>query len=61
MFGNHDREKQDKLDGINCTVTTCSYHGGGNTCHANSIKVGTEYANDKSETFCSTYMHKPGM
>lgn len=61
MFGNQDQGKNSKLDGINCSVTTCSYHGTGNCCQAASIKVGTEYAADKSETFCATYQHKPGL
>ncbi|MCL2081936.1 MAG: DUF1540 domain-containing protein [Oscillospiraceae bacterium] len=43
---------------INCTVETCDFHGSDNCCHASSIKVGTEYALDKTETFCSTYKHK---
>ena len=42
-----------------CTVGTCSHHGTGNCCNAGSIKVGTEYALDKTETFCSTYSHRP--
>ena len=61
MFGNQDQMKNDKLNGVACSVTTCSYHKGDNTCHAAGIKVGTEYAVDKSETFCSTYQHKPGL
>ena len=61
MFGNHDRSKDHTLGGVTCSVATCSHHGGSNTCHAANIKVGTEYAADKSETFCSTYQHKPGL
>ena len=61
MFGFHDHEKDPKLNGVACSVTTCSHHGGNNTCHAANIKVGTEYAVDKSETFCTTYQHKPGL
>lgn len=57
MFGTHEKN-QGKLDGVACTVGTCAYHGNGNFCNAGSIKVGTEYALDKAETFCSTYEHK---
>ena len=59
MFGNHD--KNDKLNGVACSVATCEYHGRNNTCHASNIKVGTEYAMDRSETFCSTYQYKPSV
>lgn len=51
-------QNKGKANGITCTVGTCSYHGNGNVCHAGAIKVGTEYALDKTETFCSTYEHK---
>lgn len=61
MFESQDQGKQNRIDGVNCSVTTCSYHGASNCCRAANIKVGTEYAVDKSETFCSTYQHKPGM
>jgi len=47
-----------KHNNINCTVGTCLYHGTGDCCKALGIKVGTEYALDKTETFCSTYKHK---
>jgi len=62
MFGNkgHDRGNH-KISGVVCTVGTCSHHGAGNSCQAGNIKVGTEYAYDKAETFCSTYEHKPPM
>jgi len=59
MFGNQDHIRPDNLGGVACSVTTCSYHGKGNTCQAAAIKVGTEYAADKSETFCTTYQHRP--
>ncbi len=60
MFGNHDQSKNTKITGVNCSVSTCSHHGTGNCCRATNIQVGTEYATDKSETFCSTYRQKPG-
>ena len=51
-------DKQQKLNGVSCTVSTCAYHGTGNACCAGNIKVGTEYAVDRAETFCSTYENK---
>ena len=54
MLGHH----KNKPNGIICTVGTCAFHSGSNTCNAGGIKVGTEYALDKTETFCSTYSHK---
>ena len=50
--------KHQKLNGVNCTVTTCAHHGSGNSCRAENIKVGTEYAVDRAETFCSTYENR---
>lgn len=50
-----DSSKKEKVEGITCAVTTCEYHGGGNSCHAGHIKVGTEYAGSKDETICATY------
>lgn len=61
MFGSQDQGKNGKLDGVNCSVSTCTHNGNGHVCRASGIKVGTEYAADKSETFCSTYEHKPGL
>ena len=55
----NDKQAASHLKGVNCTVTTCSHHGDNNTCHADDIKVGTEYAEDKGETFCSTFKHRP--
>ncbi len=53
-----DEKSNEKVDGINCSVSNCEYHGGGNTCHAGSIKVGTEYAGSKDETICATFNKK---
>ncbi len=50
--------QKNKTNTVNCTVGTCAYHGPGNQCNASGINVGTEYALDKTETFCSTYAHK---
>ncbi len=61
MLSNHEHTKNHRLGGITCTVSTCSYHGSGNCCQAPGITVGTEYAVDKTETFCSTYDHHPGL
>ena len=49
---------QEKLNGVNCTVSTCTHYGAGNVCQAKNIKVGTEYAESKAETFCSTFENK---
>jgi hypothetical protein len=55
MLGHQNKSKSNV---VNCTVGTCAYHGANNQCNAGGIKVGTEYALDKTETFCSTYEHK---
>ena len=49
--------KHNKATGVSCMVGTCSHYGTGNVCRASNIKVGTEYAQDKTETFCSTFEH----
>ncbi|MCL2003302.1 MAG: DUF1540 domain-containing protein [Oscillospiraceae bacterium] len=55
MLGHQTKGKSNV---VNCTVGTCAFHGSNNQCNAGGIKVGTEYALDKTETFCSTYEHK---
>ena len=57
MFG-QSSNKAGINKGVTCTVSTCAYHGTGNCCRANNINVGTEYALDKTETFCSTFEQK---
>ena len=47
-----------KNGNIHCSATHCCYHGCGDCCDASSIQVGTEYAVDKSETFCSTFKER---
>ncbi|MDR1735856.1 MAG: DUF1540 domain-containing protein [Oscillospiraceae bacterium] len=59
MFGQSSSSKNAKNSGVACTVTNCAYHGAGNSCNARNIKVGTEYALDKTETFCSTFESRP--
>ena len=52
----HNQQKP--KPGITCAVATCSHHGDGNVCNAKNIKVGTEYAESKAETFCATFENK---
>ena len=54
MFGTTD-PKNSRLGGVTCTVATCAHHGPNNCCKAQGIKVGTEYAQNRTETFCSTF------
>ena len=58
MFSGENKNKSDIIDGIVCSVSNCEHHGSGSTCHAGGIKIGTEYAHSKDETFCSTYAEK---
>lgn len=58
LFNTADH-KNGHLNGVSCTVATCQYHGMSNCCNAEQIKVGTEYAQDKADTFCSTFEQKP--
>ena len=58
MLGNENKSKSSTIDGVMCSVSNCEHHGSGSTCHAGSVKIGTEYAHSKDETFCSTYAEK---
>jgi len=49
------------LPGVTCDVKTCSYHGASNSCHAPHISVNNPSAQNKAETLCGTYDHKPGL
>lgn len=56
MDSKNSREKG--LPGVGCDVVTCKYHATDNTCHAVGINVKSQYAAEKSETFCGTFMPK---
>lgn len=43
------------LHGVGCQVSGCKYHTTENRCTANSICVQNENAQNKAETFCSTF------
>jgi hypothetical protein len=47
---NHD----DPLYGITCDVTNC-YYNEHQTCCAEEIKVGPQYAASSSDTVCATF------
>ena len=54
-----DKNKLSKdIPGVNCTVRSCQHHTISNRCQAGDIKVGTEYAEDKGETFCATFQRR---
>ena len=55
----NNEPKRNHTNAVTCTVATCSHHGHDNCCTARQIKVGTEYAQDKAETFCSTFEQSP--
>ena len=50
---NHD--KKGTLPGVSCTAANCIYHCQGNECKAPSILVGTDSADSKKATMCSTF------
>lgn len=43
------------INGVSCTAVNCVYHSSTNECHAPAITVGTDHADKKSETLCSTF------
>jgi hypothetical protein len=61
MFGYDDETRNGYLQGVNCGVKTCSFHGKNNSCRAQQITISNEQARNKSETLCSTYNHAPGL
>ena len=60
MFSQNQNAKNGKINGVHCTVASCSHHGTGNCCTAADITVGTEYSHEKAETFCATFEQLPG-
>ncbi|MDR1116822.1 MAG: DUF1540 domain-containing protein [Oscillospiraceae bacterium] len=48
-------DKNNVLNGVSCSAVNCVYHSSGNMCHAPGIAVGTDNADKKSETLCSTF------
>ena len=57
---NNEQKDRDCLDGVSCSVTSCVYHCHGDNCDAKRIKVASENAEMKMETFCSTVSPKNG-
>lgn len=52
-------ENKEKLDGVNCIVTSCVYNQEGKDCTAKSILVEPKNANTSDDTDCSTF--RPSM
>ncbi len=57
---NNKQTNRDCLDGVRCSVTSCIYNCHGNNCEAKNIKVASENAEMKMDTFCSTFSPKNG-
>ncbi len=49
------------LSGVKCQVTNCKYHTAENCCSAQRIQVQNENAQQKAETFCSTFAPQSGI
>ena len=47
-----------QLSGVGCSVSGCKYHTMDNCCSAEHISVQNENAQQKAETFCSTFTPK---
>jgi len=58
MYNSPDKQREDKLDGVVCSVSSCMYHTKDNACTARHIQVGTEEAHRQAETLCATYHNK---
>lgn len=49
-----------RISGIRCHVTNCTYHKGDSTCTAGCIEVGNSKASRSDETECSTFICRDG-
>ena len=47
--------KHDFLPGVGCDVTSCKYNTVDCRCSAETIRVRSEKAETKGETYCSTF------
>ena len=47
--------KNQVLNGVVCSAVNCVHHVSNNQCNASSIVVGTNMADKKNETLCSTF------
>jgi hypothetical protein len=45
----------EKLKGVGCGVVNCKFHSSDNYCHADQIKIESQNAMKKAETFCGTF------
>ena len=50
----------DMLYGVDCDVISCKYHGHSHQCCADSITVEAQNAVNKVQTFCGTFVPRPG-
>ena len=57
---NNDHKNEGCLDGVRCSVVSCIYNNKGDNCEAKKIKVASENAEMKMDTFCSTFSPKNG-
>ncbi len=46
---------QQANSGIRCDVKNCHYHGANDSCTAQEIKVGPQYASSSADTVCVTF------
>ena len=54
-------EKRTCPETVGCTVKDCRYHAAENKCRASKITVSNEHAQNKTETFCSTFENRTDM
>lgn len=53
-------KKDQPISGIACTVTNCEYHGEGEKCYADCIKVTTCDPVQQCSVECATFKPKAG-
>ena len=54
----NEKNKPDHVKNVGCIVKECRYHSDKDRCRAEHITVSNESAQDKTETFCSTFEQK---
>ncbi len=53
-----EKNKPEHVKNVGCIVKDCRFHSDADRCHAEHITVSNAEAQNKAETFCSTFEQK---
>lgn len=51
----NEKAKTEHVKNVGCIVKDCRFHADSDRCRAAHITVSNEHAQNKAETFCSTF------